>query len=667
MTHLRHPLRRSRNLSALGKLVLLCSVLMVWLGASPALAEPDAPMMTPNAPARKAYAVIIGNNQSLADRRPDLHYADDDAARYYEILETMAPGRVSLLASVDRDTQRLFPRAQQRAIAPTRAALEGIGKALAADVAAANAAGNQTELYFVFAGHGDVDQGEGYLELADARFRSRDLEAWLRAIPFTRAHVILDSCNSFFMLGVRKPGGRHFATSEDAARALSSRLQNVGVFLSTSAEGEAFEWSEIQSGIFSYVVRSGLLGAADANADGSVSYLELAAFVDTATANVRNPNMRPHVFARGPGAKDQTAIAHLQNLSGVRRLELSAAEPQRLRLRDADDVPILDAHAEKNTVLRVALPVAWATSATLERAAHGAGTFTAGAPRLPAQLFALPAEANPVTLALLEPIERRGLGRGPDETFERLFDQPFGPSAVARYVSDVRSRPPMVYGVSKQDAERMLLLLDGIARTQRNARWRDSIGGIGFGSLMVTGGIGILRGIPDISSDNRTNAKITGWFLTGVGGVMAISSVAQLAGTRSGEDSAKEFRRAIARGVDTSQAYAEADRRLQEMLDDRQSDRVSGGVIGGLAFVISGTGFVMSEFEPASRSQRNNRRLAWGAGAVFGAMLLGESVLGETPAETLTEIWREDPSLDRYQTDIAVSSEGAFVNFSAQF
>jgi hypothetical protein len=48
-------------------------------------------------------------------------------------------------------------------------------------------------------------------------------------------------------------------------------------------------------------------------------------------------------------------------------------------------------------------------------------------------------------------------------------------------------------------------------------------------------------------------------------------------------------------------------------------------------------------------------------------MLLGESVLGETPAETLTEIWREDPSLDRYQTDIAVSSEGAFVNFSAQF
>ena len=73
----------------------------------------------------------------------------------------------------------------------------------------------------------------------------------------------------------------------------------MGVFLSTSADGEAFEWSEIQSGIFSHVVRSGLLGGADADGDGQVSYLELAAFVDTATTDVRNPNMRPHVFSRG--------------------------------------------------------------------------------------------------------------------------------------------------------------------------------------------------------------------------------------------------------------------------------------------------------------------------------------------------------------------------------
>jgi len=42
----------------------------------------------------------------------------------------------------------------------------------------------------------------------------------------------------------------------------------VGVFLSTSAESEVFGWSELQSGVFSHAVRSGLMGAADANHDG---------------------------------------------------------------------------------------------------------------------------------------------------------------------------------------------------------------------------------------------------------------------------------------------------------------------------------------------------------------------------------------------------------------
>ena len=48
------------------------------------------------------------------------------------------------------------------------------------------------------------------------------------------------------------------------------------------------------------MVRSGLLGAADANGDGSISYLKLAAFVHTATADVRNPDATPRVAARAP-------------------------------------------------------------------------------------------------------------------------------------------------------------------------------------------------------------------------------------------------------------------------------------------------------------------------------------------------------------------------------
>src|SRR5262249_25541258 len=149
---------------------------------------------------------------------------------------------------------------------------------LAGRIRREQAAGKDTDFYFVYAGHGDVDRGRGFLELRDGAFTSDDLERLLKRVAATRSHVILDSCNSFFVINSRKPGGTRFATPEDATRSLSARLPNVGVFLSTSAEAEVFEWSELQSGIFSHAVRSGLAGAADANGDGVVSYQELAAF-----------------------------------------------------------------------------------------------------------------------------------------------------------------------------------------------------------------------------------------------------------------------------------------------------------------------------------------------------------------------------------------------------
>src|SRR5262245_44323499 len=91
---------------------------------TPVAAAPD-PAPAPAAPAagvaaeRLSFAVVIGNNKSLGRRRPELRYADDDAARYYEILQTMAPGRVTLLADFDRDTAQLFPATEPHALPPT--------------------------------------------------------------------------------------------------------------------------------------------------------------------------------------------------------------------------------------------------------------------------------------------------------------------------------------------------------------------------------------------------------------------------------------------------------------------------------------------------------------------------------------------------------------------
>src|SRR5689334_6111264 len=70
-----------------------------------ATAAPAA-MSTP-APAHQAFALIVTNNRSGALGRPDLQYADDDGARYYELFLTLAPAdHVRLLTEFDRDTAR---------------------------------------------------------------------------------------------------------------------------------------------------------------------------------------------------------------------------------------------------------------------------------------------------------------------------------------------------------------------------------------------------------------------------------------------------------------------------------------------------------------------------------------------------------------------------------
>jgi hypothetical protein len=524
------------------------------------------PVSRADAPVRRtAFAVVIGNNRSLGIRRPDLHYADDDAAKYFTIFQTVASGGVTLLADFDDDTARLFPEARAHAIAPTRAELLRVGHELAERVQRANGTGGETDVYFVFAGHGDVDEGLGFVDLLDSRFTSVDLEQWLRAIPFSHAHVILDSCNSFFMLGSRRPGGHYYATSEDAARSLSTRLPNVGVFLSTSAEGESFEWSEIQSGIFSHVVRSGLLGAADANGDGAVSYVELAAFVATATGDVPNPNMRPHVFSRGPGGHDETAILPAGARTGARTLRLSDAASLRVRLRDRESLPLFDANEEAGQGLVLAIPDAWADGAILERPTGGA---VAGA----LQTFAVPASSGDLTLASLQPVLARGTPRGPAEVFRSLFARPFGARALAKYVAQVGTEPPQVYGVSREDAERMDFLLREIASAEHGQRVLSGSASVGVGALVgVVGGSMLYYG-NRLNGQNRSSANAWGGSYVGFGALMTAYGLYTLAEPWSGEQAAFDYRAALGSGTDYARAFVAAEARLH-VLSAREAQR----------------------------------------------------------------------------------------------
>jgi hypothetical protein len=399
-----------------------CSTLALALVAMPAREAAAAPD-------RAVFALVVTNNRSAELGRPELRYADDDGTKYYETFRMLAPEEnIHLLTELDTDSARLFPAAQKKASPPMKAGVKAAAAQIARAAGEATRGGAEVDFYFIFAGHGDVDQGKGFLELRDGRFTSDDVEALLKSIPSTRSHVILDSCNSFFVLNARKPGGQRLAVTAEAARSLSDRLPNVGVFLSTSAEAEVFEWSELQSGIFSHAVRSGMLGGADANGDGDVTYDELRAFIEVASEKVKNPLYRPHVFARGPRGDGRTSLFPVQRAAGA-RLELDAARPVRLTVRDENALPWIDVHKERGAAATLRIPASWAARATVEErevSEYGGR---------PLHRYTLDGvkEAEPIRLSALTPTEPAAEPRGPNEVLRMLFAAPFGPRALAAH------------------------------------------------------------------------------------------------------------------------------------------------------------------------------------------------------------------------------------------
>lgn len=612
----------------------------------------------------QAFAVIIGANHSQASDRPDLHYADDDAVRYAQIFETWAPGRVTLLTDLDRDSERLFPSARAGARHPTRAALAQVGLDIAAGVRDAARAGSETDVYFVFAGHGDVAGGTGFIELADGRFTSDDLEAWLRAIQFTRAHVVLDSCNSFFMLGARKPGGRIFATSEDAARALSRRLPNVGVFLSTSAEGETFEWSELQSGIFSHLVRSGLTGAGDADGDGVVSYLELAAFMATATADILNPNLRPHVYSRGPGGEGGSPLTRPGAMVGATQYRLVEPAAVRVRVVDEQDVPLLDTYKEAGGVLRFALPAGWTRGASIEL---GLAPSAGGGPPGPLQRYALPeTAAEPLTVGALSEIREQHGGRGARDLYGRLLQRPFGPRAFAAYARDERAAPPRVYGVSSESTERMHLLLTQIATAQRHDRVIGAAAFLGVAGVAAAAGASALALKPD-PDQTRADADQAAVILLSAAGLSTAYGTYLLASLGAGERAAAEYRSALASGGNPGEAFAVADERLREVARRETRGRWIAGIAGGVVFAASLACLVSSELGSRSEDDLKAGRIGCGTGMVVGGTLAASAALIASPVEQLTTIWQKDPGLLQFRPSVGAGPRAFRIGATFQF
>lgn len=303
----------------------------VLVALAPAAARGDATMV----------AVIVGVNAGIDPELPLLRYADDDAALYDELFQRLG-ARTYLLTRPDDNTRRLHPQVSAAAQPPRSAALDRAVASAAAAVIDAHARAQPTALYFVYAGHGNIRDGESYISLEDDRLTASDLARRVfDAVPADEIHVIIDACYSGLLARPRGPGGeRRPLQGFSRFRGLASD-DRIGLLLSTSSARESHEWDGFEAGVFSYEVRSGMYGAADADGDGQISYREIAAFVARANAAIPSERFRPDVFARPP--RSGRALVDLRGALH-RRIEIDGSVGAHYLLEDERGVRILDLH-----------------------------------------------------------------------------------------------------------------------------------------------------------------------------------------------------------------------------------------------------------------------------------------------------------------------------------
>lgn len=458
-------------------LVLLLGA--IWVVAGPARAEPQA----------ATFALIIGVNRGADRELPPLRYADDDAARYQELFRLLG-AKTHLLARLDANTRRLHAQAAAEASVPRRSELERLLNALAGEIREAKRRGVRTALYVVYAGHGNVKDGEAYVLLEDDRLNARRLTEIVQRPGADRAHLIVDACNSGLLAASRGPGGRRrpFSGFSDGGALVDN--PQIGLLLSTSSGRESHEWEAFQAGVFSHEVRSGLSGAADADKDGSVSYREIAAFVANANAAIPNERFRPDVYARPPSGSD--VLVNVRRALD-RRVEVSSTEGGHWVLENSWGVRLADFHPGPGFEMRITRPLNEALF--LRRLAPITSGRFASEDSIEEE-YALPAGGDVVTLAELSSSPLRVASRGAaHESFSLIFSLPFSQQTVDAY------RPPSVEPSDQ-----------AVYRRRASARlpeWRRSaaITSFGLGAAAIATGGALWISAETIRSDGDSGAS----------------------------------------------------------------------------------------------------------------------------------------------------------------
>jgi hypothetical protein len=328
--------------------------------------------------------------------------------------------QVALLTELDDESRRLYGAAVPPHQAPTVEAVRAAMARLNEGMRAARAAGRRTVFYFLYAGHGDAEEGgEGYVALAGGRLSRSDFETTvLAAAPADASHVVVDACRSYLFVfdrgagGTRRPFKQRYFASGAAAR-----FPHTGFLLSASSGAPSHEWEEFQAGVFSHEVRSALLGAADVDGDDRVSYREMAAFLDVANQGVRNERYRPAFVVSPPLEGDGTLLDLSEAKGGELRLPPSTAGRQ--LLEDPLGVRWADLHPSARQALKLRMPAPpWSSASFFLRRLRDDSEY-----RIPGGSHLSAADLTFERSATL----RRGAAH---EAFTQLFAVPFDGGAL---------------------------------------------------------------------------------------------------------------------------------------------------------------------------------------------------------------------------------------------
>jgi hypothetical protein len=394
----------------------------------------------------RRYAIIIGVNDAFSAGQKPLSYADDDAVRFYSLFRELA-GEAALFTLLDAETQGLYPEVVGEAEIPEKEAIFARAERMFAQIAADKARGISTELYLIYSGHGLVDErGEGRLGLRGGTFSRTELyERFLAKSP---PLAIVDAATPFSG-GGNDPNGPGLAARarEFLDRQTLARFPTTGAILSTASMAESHEWSEIKGGVFSHQVRSAILGAADADEDGRISYDELEAFVLSANLGVKHQSANRAVFVRAPERDRAHPVIELSALARAHRLRVGPEQAGRIAIADDQGRRYLDLNKAPGFSLVLAL-------------LPGLRYFVS---RGDAD-FLVPGEGKESDLGLLATVAPtlRARGSGIADAYEKgLFSVAFGPQLVDGFRLGVRASADPVLVVDESHPLRTASLITG--------------------------------------------------------------------------------------------------------------------------------------------------------------------------------------------------------------